>query len=96
MSRASVDARRGRSLLVVANTVASNGAHMFDPLRFFCDQAYCYPTHGHTVMFSDPQHLTAAGSPLLEPALLDDLRWLLHRDDAVADHTSRDGSMPNI
>ena len=83
MPRSAVDARRGPSMQVVTNTVASNHAHMFDPLRFFCDQAYCYPTHGQTVMFSDPQHLTAAGSPLLEPELLDDLRWLLHGDDAT-------------
>ena len=80
MPRAAVDARRGRSMLVVANTVVSNGAHMFDPLHFFCDAAYCYPIHDHTVMFSDPQHLTAAGSPLLEPELAGDLRWLLHSD----------------
>ena len=31
-------------------------------------------------MFSDPQHLTAAGSPLLEPEIDRDLRWLLHED----------------
>jgi peptidoglycan/LPS O-acetylase OafA/YrhL len=79
MPRAAVDARRGRAMTVVALTVASNGgAHMFDPLRFLCDEAFCYPTHGQTVMFSDPQHLTAAGSPLLEPEIDNDLRWLLH------------------
>lgn len=79
MTRAAVDQRRGRAMHVVSNTVASNeGAHMFDPLRFFCDATFCYPTHGQTVMFSDPQHLTAAGSPLLEPELDHDLRWLLH------------------
>jgi peptidoglycan/LPS O-acetylase OafA/YrhL len=96
MSRAAVDERRGRSMLVVTNTVAMNGAHMFDPLRFFCDDAYCYPTHGHTVMFSDPQHLTAAGSPLLAPEVAGDLRWLLHVDDPAGNHTSREGSLPNI
>ena len=69
---------------------------MFDPLRFFCDDTFCYPTHGKTVMFSDPQHLTSAGSPLLEPALVGDLRWLLQGDSAGADHTSREGSIPNI
>jgi peptidoglycan/LPS O-acetylase OafA/YrhL len=84
MTRAAVDARRGRSMLVVTSTVASNGAHMFDPLHFFCDDAYCYPIHGHTVMFSDPQHLTAAGSPLLEPELAGDLRWLLRNDTLAA------------
>ena len=78
MPRAAVDARRGRAMHVVASAVASNGgAHMFDPLYFFCDDDFCYPTHGQTVMFSDPQHLTARGSPLLEPELDDDLRWLL-------------------
>jgi peptidoglycan/LPS O-acetylase OafA/YrhL len=77
MTRAAVDERRGPAMHVVSNTVASNGAHMFDPLRFFCDEDFCYPTHGQTVMFSDPQHLTAAGSPLLEPELDGDLRWLL-------------------
>jgi peptidoglycan/LPS O-acetylase OafA/YrhL len=81
MTRAAVDQRRGRAMHVVSNTVASNGgAHMFDPLRFFCDETFCYPTHGQTVMFSDPQHLTAAGSPLLEPELDLALRWLLHED----------------
>jgi peptidoglycan/LPS O-acetylase OafA/YrhL len=95
MTRAAVDARRGRSMLVVSSTVASNGAHMFDPLPFFCDAAFCYPTRGHTVMFSDPQHLTAAGSPLLEPQVVGDLRWLLQVHDA-AGHTSREGSIPNI
>ena len=79
MPRAAVEARRGPAMHVVVDTVASNGgAHIFDPLRFFCDDEFCYPTHGRTVMFSDPQHLTAAGSPLLEADLLDDLRWLLH------------------
>jgi peptidoglycan/LPS O-acetylase OafA/YrhL len=78
MPRAAVDERRERAMHVVSNIVASNGdAHMFDPLRFFCDEDFCYPTHGRTVMFSDPQHLTAAGSPLLEPELDGDLRWLL-------------------
>jgi hypothetical protein len=78
MPRAAVDARRGRAMHVVSETVASNGgAHMYDPLRFFCDEDYCYPTHGQTVMFSDPQHLTAAGAPLLEPELDRDLRWML-------------------
>lgn len=78
MPRAAVDERRGRAMHVVSNTVASDGgAHMFDPLRFFCDEDFCYPTHGRTVMFSDPQHLTAAGSPLLEPEFDHDLRWLL-------------------
>ena len=97
MPRAAVDARRGRAMHVVANTVASNGgAHMFDPLRFFCDDDLCYPTHGRTVMFSDPQHLTAAGSPLLEPDLVDDLRWLLHADGGSSSRVNRDGSMPNI
>lgn len=79
MTRAAVDQRRGRAMHVVSNTVASDGgAHMFDPLRFFCDETFCYPTHGQTVMFSDPQHLTARGAPLLEPELDQDLRWLLH------------------
>ena len=96
MTRAAVDARRARTMHVVSNTVVSNGAHMFDPLRFFCDDAFCYPTHGRTVMFSDPQHLTATGSPLLEPALVEDLRWLLHGDRAGDDPTSREGSIPNI
>lgn len=77
MTRAAVDERRGRAMHVVSNTVASNGAHMFDPLPFLCDQDFCYPMHGQTVMFSDPQHLTAAGSPLLEPEIDGDLRWLL-------------------
>lgn len=80
MTRAAVDERRGRAMHVVSNTVASNGAHMFDPLRFLCDQDFCYPMHGQTVMFSDPQHLTAAGSPLLEPEIDGDLRWLLQRE----------------
>jgi peptidoglycan/LPS O-acetylase OafA/YrhL len=96
MPRTAVDERRGRSMLVVMNTVALNGAHMFDPLHFFCDDVYCYPTHGQTVMFSDPQHLTAAGSPLLEPEVAGDLRWLLHEDKVAEDHTSREGSIPNI
>ena len=96
MTRAAVDARRARTMHVVSNTVVSNGAHMFDPLHFFCDDTYCYPTHGQTVMFSDPQHLTATGSPLLEPALVEDLRWLLHGDRAGDDPTSREGSIPNI
>lgn len=80
MPRTAVEARRGPAMHIVASTVASNGgrAHMFDPLRFFCDDQLCYPVHGHTVMFSDPQHLTATGSPLLEPELSGDLRWLLH------------------
>lgn len=83
MSRAAVDERRGRSMGVVANTVATNGgAHMYDPLAFFCDRNFCYPMHGRTVMFSDPQHLTAAGSPLLEPELAGDLRWLLRHEDS--------------
>jgi len=78
MPRAAVDERRGMAMHVVSNTVSTDGvAHMFDPLQFFCDQDFCYPTHGKTVMFSDPQHLTAAGSPLLEPELVGDLRWLL-------------------
>jgi peptidoglycan/LPS O-acetylase OafA/YrhL len=88
MPRAAVDERRGRSMLVVASTVASNHAHMFDPLHFFCDAAYCYPTRGHTVMFSDPQHLTAAGAPLLEPELVGDLRWLLRGDDSRVGQTT--------
>jgi peptidoglycan/LPS O-acetylase OafA/YrhL len=78
MPRAAVDERRGMAMQVVSSTVSTNGgAHMFDPLHFFCDEQFCYPTHGETVMFSDPQHLTAAGSPLLEPELVGDLRWLL-------------------
>jgi hypothetical protein len=95
MPRAAVDARRGRSMLVVTNTVAANHAHMFDPLHFFCDDTFCYPTHGHTVMFSDPQHLTAAGSPLLEPELAGDLHWLLYGNETVV-RSSREGSIPNI
>jgi hypothetical protein len=78
MPRSAVDERRGRAMLIVSKTVASNGgAHIFDPLTFFCDDDFCYPKHGQTVMFSDPQHLTAGGSPLLEPDLDNDLRWLL-------------------
>lgn len=97
MPRAAVDERRGRSMSVVANTVATNGgAHMYDPLAFFCDRNYCYPMHGRTVMFSDPQHLTATGSPLLEPALVDDLRWLLQRDKHRNRHASRHDSTPNF
>jgi hypothetical protein len=97
MPRAAVDARRGRSMDIVATTVVSNGgAHMFDPLRFFCDDAFCYPTHGRTVMFFDPQHLTTAGSQLLAPELTGDLRWLLHDVAAGNNVASRDGSIPNI
>ena len=97
MPRAAVDARRGRSMDIVATTVVSNGgAHMFDPLRFFCDDTFCYPTHGRTVMFFDPQHLTAAGSPLLAPEFAGDLRWLLHGDNAGELATSREGAIPNI
>ena len=82
---------------VLASTVASNGdTHMFDPLRFFCDNDFCYPTHGRTVMFSDPQHLTAAGSKLLTPELVGDLRWVLHGATAGNEVASRDGSIPNI
>jgi hypothetical protein len=78
MTRAAVDERRGIAMHVVTHTVETNGgAHMFDPLHFFCDDNFCYPMHGETVMFSDPQHLTAAGSPLLEPEFVGDLRWLL-------------------
>jgi peptidoglycan/LPS O-acetylase OafA/YrhL len=78
MPRAAVEERRGMAMHVVSHTVMMNGgAHMFDPLHFFCDEQFCYPTHDGTVMFSDPQHLTAAGSPLLEPELVGDLRWLL-------------------
>jgi peptidoglycan/LPS O-acetylase OafA/YrhL len=97
MPRAAVDERRGRAMQLVASTVAMNGgAHVFDPLRFFCDDVFCYPTRGRTVMFFDPQHLTAAGSPLLAPELAGDLRWLLHGDTAGELATSRDGSIPNI
>jgi hypothetical protein len=97
MSRADVDERRGRAMQIVASAVGSNGgAHMFDPLRFFCDDDFCYPTHGRTVMFSDPQHLTAAGSKLLVPELVGDLRWLLHGAATGNEIASRDGSMPNI
>jgi hypothetical protein len=97
MPRAAVDARRGRSMEIVATTVVSNGgAHMFDPLRFFCDDTFCYPTHGRTVMFFDPQHLTTAGSQLLAPELTGDLRWLLHDVAAGSNVASREGSIPNI
>ncbi len=97
MPRVAVDARRGPAMHVVASTViADGGAHMFDPLHFFCDEKFCYPTHGRTVMFSDPQHLTAAGSPLLEPELVGDLRWLLHRDGGSDSLANLEGSMPNI
>jgi peptidoglycan/LPS O-acetylase OafA/YrhL len=97
MPRAAVDARRGRSMDIVATTVVSNGgAHMFDPLRFFCDDTFCYPTHGRTVMFFDPQHLTTAGSQLLAPELTEDLRWLLHDAAVGSNVTSREGSIPNI
>lgn len=97
MPRAAVNERRERAMQVVASTVASNGgAHMFDPLRFFCDDHFCYPTHGRTVMFSDPQHLTTAGSKLLVPELAEDLRWLLQGAAAGREIASREGSMPNI
>jgi hypothetical protein len=39
-------------------------------------------------MFSDPQHLTAAGAPLLEPELVGDLRWLLRGDDSRVGQTT--------
>ena len=97
MPRAAVDERRERAMQVVASTVASDGgAHMFDPLRFFCDDDFCYPTHGRTVMFSDPQHLTTAGSQLLVPELAGDLRWLLQGAATGREIASRDGSIPNI
>jgi SGNH domain (fused to AT3 domains) len=69
---------------------------MFDPLRFFCDDTFCYPTHGRTVMFFDPQHLTTTGSQLLAPELTGDLRWLLHDVAAGNNAASREGSIPNI
>lgn len=47
-------------------------------------------------MFSDPQHLTTAGSKLLVRELDGDLRWLLQGAATGREIASRDGSMPNI
>jgi hypothetical protein len=50
---------------------------LFEPMPLLCEPHRCSPIRGDVVLYYDDNHLTAAGSRQLLPALLPILDWSL-------------------
>jgi len=83
VERATVDARRARTMETLRRTAAGiEGVRVIDPINAFCTESECQPHEGRTLYFSDSNHLSTAGATRFYKAYEKDFLWAMTGDES--------------
>jgi peptidoglycan/LPS O-acetylase OafA/YrhL len=69
-----------------------SNVELWNPTSQFCDDSWCYPMRGGSLLYWDDNHVSRTGAERAEPELASHLNWLVKRDQLSIKNLS--GSSP--